>query len=102
MARSDLRSPGNCLAHDAHILSPGIFRESKSEPSRMRACVRAYLRACVSSYVRELGVLLPARIERIRAVMAARLSSSRSPLSQSGRPAEATPGIHTGIYPLAR
>lgn len=109
MARSDLRlSPGNCLLSLAalllHILLTRVSSASlKASPP---ACVRA-LRACV----RACEAVLRARA-RARAVMASFPSFFSLSFFIAQQPVlearlwppcrtRASPGIHTGIYPLA-
>lgn len=91
MARSDLRSRLETASCTMHIPSLGIFRESKSEPSRVRACPPMCVHACV----REL--------RRARAYSRAwlrRVPRSPSPtLEAAPRRAGATPGIHRYISP---
>jgi len=55
MARSDLRSRLETASRTVHTLYLAVFRESKSEPSRVRACVRACVSRCAQERIRARG-----------------------------------------------
>lgn len=107
MARSDLRSRLETASRTMHTPYPVSSASLKaSPPACVHACMRACLPACVRvrlrACVRACELLRARAYSRAWLWQVSSLSQLYPALEAAPRLAGATPGIHTGIYPLAR